>query len=112
VLESIASLVRRAETALLTPNLALLGELLNANHDRLRQLGVSTPSLDRACRIAREAGALGAKLTGSGGGGAVVALLQSDAAPVLEAWHVHGLRGFCARVSGAGPLAPGAEGRT
>jgi mevalonate kinase len=111
-LDSIASLVRRAETALLTPELSLLGELLDANQDRLRELGVSTPDLDRACRIAREAGALGAKLTGSGGGGAVLALVRSDAAPVLQAWKACGIPGFCAQVHSADPLATGAGNGT
>ena len=55
-------------------------------------------------RIAREAGALGAKLTGAGGGGAVFALAGSgpDAEPVsraiVAAWESADFRGFVTRV--------------
>jgi mevalonate kinase len=51
-----------------------LGRLMNRNHELLRQIGVSTPGLDRLVAEAREAGALGAKLTGAGGGGCIIAL--------------------------------------
>jgi mevalonate kinase len=64
--------------------LALLGARMNEAHALLSECGVSTPELDAIVVAAREAGALGAKLTGAGGGGAAVALV-SDAAPVAEA---------------------------
>jgi mevalonate kinase len=51
-----------------------LGSLMNRNHELLRQIGVSTPKLDRLVAQARRAGALGAKLTGAGGGGCIIAL--------------------------------------
>ena len=51
-----------------------LGSLMNRNHVLLRQIGVSTPRLDMLVARAREAGALGAKLTGAGGGGCIIAL--------------------------------------
>ncbi len=51
-----------------------LGVCLDRNHALLVELGVSTPELDRLANAAREAGALGAKLTGSGRGGFLVAL--------------------------------------
>jgi len=51
-----------------------LGRLMNRNHEMLRQIGVSTPSLDRLVTEARKAGALGAKLTGAGGGGCIIAV--------------------------------------
>ena len=44
------------------------------NHGLLNTLQVSTPELERLIMIARESGALGAKLTGGGGGGAIIAL--------------------------------------
>lgn len=57
----------------------LLGERLTRAHQALAELGVSSPELDRLQRAAMEAGALGAKLTGGGQGGCLLAL-ASDAA--------------------------------
>ncbi len=51
-----------------------LGELMDFNHGLLAALGVSARSLDAMVWAAREAGAHGAKLTGAGGGGCIVAL--------------------------------------
>ena len=47
---------------------------MNFNHGLLEALGVSSRSLDTMVWAARDAGALGAKLTGAGGGGCIVAL--------------------------------------
>jgi len=57
-----------------------LGSLMNRNHELLRQIGVSTPKLDRLVVGARKAGALGAKLTGAGGGGCIIALCDDKKA--------------------------------
>ncbi len=58
-----------------------LGELLNASHESLaRDYLVSTPELDQLVEILRDTGAYGARLTGAGFGGCVVAL-----APLAEA---------------------------
>ncbi|MGC9398815.1 MAG: mevalonate kinase [Anaerolineae bacterium] len=51
-----------------------LGALLDENHALLQEIGVSIPALDRLVAAARGAGALGAKLTGAGVGGNVIAL--------------------------------------
>ncbi|MFT8639064.1 mevalonate kinase [Bifidobacterium sp.] len=51
-----------------------LGVHMNAAHILLAQLKVSEPTLDRLVNVARDAGALGAKLTGGGLGGCIVAL--------------------------------------
>ena len=56
----------------------LLGALLNRAHQRLRDLGVSTDELDTLQKAALEAGALGAKLTGAGRGGCVLALVDVE----------------------------------
>lgn len=55
-------------------DLAGLGALLTAQHGALREIGVSTPGLDRVVAAALDAGAAGAKLSGAGGGGAAVAV--------------------------------------
>jgi mevalonate kinase len=53
-----------------------LGACMDAFHAMLQTLGVSTPRLDAIAAFAREHGALGAKLSGAGGGGVVVALVR------------------------------------
>jgi len=63
-----------------------LGELMNQNHELLRRIGASTEELDRLVSTAREAGAFGAKLTGAGGGGCMIAVAPTTATRnVLEA---------------------------
>ena len=76
ILAEIGEVVVLAGNALGAGNLAYAGELMYRNHELLVRLGVSTPRLDAAVEWLREHGALGAKLTGSGGGGAVVALFD------------------------------------
>jgi mevalonate kinase len=61
---------------------AELGQLMNRNHELLRQIGVSTPGLDRLVAVARNGGALGSKLTGAGGGGCIIALCKDNKARV------------------------------
>jgi len=55
-----------------------LGSLMNRNHELLKDIGVSTPRLDLLVSKARKAGALGAKLTGAGGGGCIIALCEQN----------------------------------
>lgn len=75
---AIGELVRRGESALITDDRATLGELMDMNHGLLSALGVSSRTLDDMVWAAREAGAPGAKLTGAGGGGCMVALEATD----------------------------------
>jgi mevalonate kinase len=77
--ESIGDIVRSGEQALAEGNIEELGRLMNFNHGLLEALGVSSRSLDQMVWSARDAGALGAKLTGAGGGGCIVALDPTDA---------------------------------
>ncbi|WP_135854517.1 mevalonate kinase [Halorussus salinus] len=76
--ESIGDIVRSGEEALAAGDVAELGELMNFNHGLLEALGVSSRSLDQMVWAARDAGAHGAKLTGAGGGGCIVALDPTD----------------------------------
>ncbi len=75
---TVGDLVRRGEAALAADDRETLGELMNVNHGLLSALGVSARSLDAMVWAAREAGARGAKLTGAGGGGCIVALGDPD----------------------------------
>lgn len=64
----------------------MLGELMDHNHEFLQQMTVSSPELDRLVLAARQAGALGAKLSGGGRGGNMIALTeQASAESVAEA---------------------------
>lgn len=59
--------------------LRALGPMLDASHASLRDdFEVSCPELDLACRTAREAGALGARMVGGGFGGSAIALVPAD----------------------------------
>lgn len=72
--EAIGVLVRNAKLALEAGDLVALGQLLDLNHSILSSLMLCTTKLDDMCRAARDAGALGAKMTGGGGGGCMIAL--------------------------------------
>lgn len=61
-----------------------LGELMNINQGLLDAVGVGHPSATKLIYAAREAGAWGAKITGAGGGGCIVAITD-DPVPVVEA---------------------------
>jgi mevalonate kinase len=61
-----------------------LGELMNKNHALLQELTVSSPELDRLVDAARSAGALGAKLSGGGRGGNMIALVKSEMAETVS----------------------------
>ncbi|MEJ2759479.1 MAG: mevalonate kinase, partial [Anaerolineales bacterium] len=60
-----------------------LGPLMNDNHGILQKMGVSSSELDHLVDAAREAGALGAKLSGGGRGGNMIALVETDRAEAV-----------------------------
>jgi mevalonate kinase len=99
--DAVRSLVHGARLAILAGDRFTLGRLMDLNQTLLSALFVSTPDIERMCAIARGAGALGAKLTGAGGGGSVVALVPSLAAgdAVLAAWRENGFDGFATSVA-------------
>ncbi|SDR07693.1 mevalonate kinase [Natronobacterium texcoconense] len=76
--ETIGDVVRQGEEVLADGDVAEIGRLMNFNHGLLSALGVSSRSLDTMVWSARDAGAYGAKLTGAGGGGCIVALDPTD----------------------------------
>ncbi|WP_125703431.1 mevalonate kinase [Lacticaseibacillus daqingensis] len=79
LITGIGAAVKRAAHALATSDLVALGASLNASQQALATLGVSSPALERLITAARQAGALGAKLTGSGQGGCMIALAADGA---------------------------------
>jgi len=66
-----------ARKALEEFDLRKVGKLMNENHRLLQEIEVSCKELDYLVNLAREKGAFGAKLTGGGGGGCMVALTPS-----------------------------------
>ena len=77
--EGIETLVRNAKLAIEAGDLIALGQLLDLNHTLLSSLMLCTTRLDSMCQAAREAGALGAKMPGGGGGGSMFALAPKRA---------------------------------
>ncbi len=110
--DAIHTLVKNARLAIEDGDLRAIGQLLDLNQMLLSGLFVSTPEIEQMCGTARAAGALGAKLTGAGGGGCVVALVDTAArsADVLAAWKAEGFEGFAATVQAAERPAPNLDG--
>ncbi len=82
--DRIADIVHGARRAIADGNLAALGALMNANQQRLQELGVSSPALEKLIAAARRAGAAGAKLSGGGLGGNVIALVDGETAERVQ----------------------------
>ena len=74
IFDQIASLTNTGVDALRDGSLDDLGEIMNLCHGYLNALQVSTPEIEELIYIARRHGAVGAKLTGGGGGGSIVAI--------------------------------------
>ncbi len=102
---AIGALVDEAALAVEAGDLPALGGLMDRNQTLLEGLQLSTAMLEDLCARARRAGALGAKLTGKGGGGSVLALAAdvARADEVLAAWRAAGYQGFVTRVTGKTP---------
>jgi mevalonate kinase len=100
-LHELGALTDAGTVALKAGKLDELGAAMNRAHALLAGLGVSTPLLDGLCELARKQGAYGAKLTGAGGGGAVIAIVPRDHEnDVLAAWKKASVTGFVATVGG------------
>ena len=101
IFDQIDALVLRGVQAIQDEDLATLGELMNVCHGMLNALQVSTPELEQLVDIAREHGALGAKLTGGGGGGSIIALCDGNTDAVVNAIRAAGFQAI--------PVALGAD---
>jgi mevalonate kinase len=76
--DQIGEIAVAARSAIEQEQCERLGHLMDQNHSLLQQLGVSCPELDRLVMAAREGGALGAKLSGAGWGGNMIALITEE----------------------------------
>ena len=80
----IGALTQKAEGALIKGDLTALGWLMNENQRLLAQLNVSSARLEVLIQAARAAGAVGAKLSGGGRGGNMIALAEEEKIPIIE----------------------------
>jgi mevalonate kinase len=71
--------------ALAAGDLPAVGALMDQNHAWLQRMTVSSPPLDSLVNAARAAGALGAKLSGAGRGGNMIALVTADSEAAVSA---------------------------
>ena len=84
IIEEIGELSRNAMNAIRCGQTEALGPLMNQNHDLLKELTVSSPELETLVYAARGAGAIGAKLSGGGRGGHMIALGTPGSETVIE----------------------------
>lgn len=77
IIKAIGSFAGKGRNLVSKKDYTSLGKLMNVNHGLLDALGVCTQELSSLVYAARSAGAYGAKLTGAGGGGCMVALTDS-----------------------------------
>jgi mevalonate kinase len=94
LVDAMGDLARAGMDALAEGDIAALARMFNMAHGLLSGVGLSTHALDDLVHIARAAGALGAKLTGAGGGGAVIAIAAEHGEEVLRHWRAKGYYGF------------------
>ncbi len=76
-------IAERGRKAIEAGQVEALGPLMNENHDLLQQMAVSCPELDALVEATRAAGALGAKLSGAGRGGSMIALVAAETADTI-----------------------------
>jgi hydroxymethylglutaryl-CoA reductase len=98
MIKGIDAVAGQAIDALKRNDLERLGELMNVNQGLLNGLQVSSWELEELIQIARENGALGAKLTGGGGGGSMIALCPDNGAEVIRAMHDAGYQAMEVRI--------------
>jgi mevalonate kinase len=101
LLDVVGEISQAGLQALAVGDIDSLGRLFDLAHGALAGLRVSTLALERLVYVARAAGAIGAKLTGAGGGGAVIALAPSHRQDVLDRWRAEGFEGLSTTVGGS-----------
>jgi mevalonate kinase len=94
LLTELGQRAEQAAVAVGAGDLVELGRHMARAHEVLSMLGLSTSGLDTLCATALNAGASAAKLTGAGGGGAVIALAPGRTRDVVAAWRALGHDAF------------------
>jgi len=83
VFDKIGEIANQAKQRLVSGEWRALGKLMDANHALLQELTVSSRELDHLVETARKSGALGAKMSGGGRGGNMIALVGKENAPAV-----------------------------
>jgi mevalonate kinase len=99
----IGAIVEEARSALKKGDAVRVGALMTRNHQLLAQLGVSSPDLEKLIAAAAPH-AFGAKLTGAGGGGCMIALTEEPEA-CAKAIDAAGGKAFQAQIDPDGVVA-------
>ena len=97
IMEEARQIAEEAMISIQRFDLEKIGRLMDRNQSLLQEADISCPELDLLVTLSRKAGALGAKLTGSGGGGCMLALtpgkdLQEKVATAIESRGFQALR--------------------
>jgi hydroxymethylglutaryl-CoA reductase len=98
IFREIDALTQQAAIAIEASQLEELGELMNICQGLLNGLQVSSPEIEDLIDIARKHGALGAKVTGGGGGGSIVALCPTNAPAVALAMQRAGYQALVTQI--------------
>lgn len=84
IFAAIGELVLQGKEALLAKDWEKLGKLMNFDQEYLRDLGVSSEKLEALILASKEAGAMGAKLSGAGGGDCMIAITSDEKRKAVE----------------------------
>lgn len=84
IFNTVEILTNQAKSALENQDKTLIGDLMNINQGLLDSIGVNTIELSDMIYVARNEGAYGAKLTGSGGGGSIVVYAPKNTKQIFE----------------------------
>jgi len=84
IIDAMGGIAGEGLDALLAKDIHRIGDLMNMNHGLLSAIGVSTMKLEALVYTARQNGALGAKLTGAGGGGCMIAVAEEEKMSAVE----------------------------
>ncbi len=95
IFAAIGAIAKEARSAIENGENVALGPLMDRNHGYLEEIGVSSSELDNLVVAARQVGAQGAKLSGGGRGGNMIALVsESSADKVAAALQAAGAKGI------------------
>jgi hydroxymethylglutaryl-CoA reductase len=100
IFDEIDTLVGQGLEALKTSDYETLGEMMNVCQGLLNAMQVSSSQLEELIQIARNHGAVGAKLTGGGGGGSIIALCPENSAGVARAIRAAGYNALEVNIGG------------